>query len=229
MSKVKPLLPGPVAVARRVLDECDVRHPRDICVEAIAARYGAHIVYGSVETAQGVIARTKERAIIRVDARVKGQPRADFTGAHELGHHLLHELVDHIEQCKGEDAAPGRGSREESAKVRRVEREANHFATELRMPEAWAAPLCDVARPALDDVYRLARTFRASFHTSALRFIELTRAPCAFVHTVGGRIKRSSETEAFPGRIVQRRDVHPTSLAGRCQDARAGRGDSPLQ
>jgi Zn-dependent peptidase ImmA (M78 family) len=225
VSKVKPLLPGPIAAARRVLTECDVRHPRDIRVEAIAARYGAMVVYGPVETARGSIVRTEKRAVIWVDEAAKGQPRADFTGAHELGHHVMHTVVDHFAQCRGEEAAAPTGSREarQAAKqMRLVEREADHFAIELRMPERWAAPLCAMPHPELDDVYRLAQTFRASFHTSALRFVELTAAPCAFVHTARGRIKRSTETNAFPGAIVQRRAVHPESVAARLQDRRGG-------
>jgi len=218
LSKVKPLLPGPVAAARRVLAECDVRHPRDIRVEAMAARYGAMMVYGPVATARGSIVRTAKRAVIWVDEKAKGQPRGDFTGAHEFAHHLLHDVVDHFAQCRGGE----RASRDEDERARAVEREADCFSAELLMPETWAAPLCDVASPTLDDVYRLTRTFPTSFHASAIRFIELTRAPCAFVHTVRGKIKRSVETEAFPGRIVQRRAVHAATLAADLQDVRAG-------
>jgi hypothetical protein len=69
VSKVKPLLPGPVAAARRVLAECDVRHPRDIHVEAMAARYGAMVIYGPTHTARGSITRTATRAIILVDEK----------------------------------------------------------------------------------------------------------------------------------------------------------------
>jgi len=241
MSKIKPLLPGPVALARRVLDECDVRHPRDIRVEVMAARYDAMIVYGPVDTARGAIVRTSKRAVILVDEKAKGEPRAEFTGAHELGHHLMHDVDDHFEQCKGERAEgaegaaetlPAKGShaaREAKKRARLVEREANHFATELSMPERWAAPLCDALRPGIDDVYRLSRLFRASFHASAIRFVELTRAPCAFVHTRHGRVKRSTETETFPGAILQRSKVHPGTVAARLQERRPGAEEPPQE
>jgi hypothetical protein len=39
---------------------------------------------------------------------------------------------------------------------------------------------------------------------------------------VRGKIKRSVETEGFPGKIVQRRPVHPATLAAGLQDVRAG-------
>jgi Zn-dependent peptidase ImmA (M78 family) len=232
VSKVKPLLPEPLAAARRILAECDVQHPRDIQVEAIAARYGAMIFYGPITTAHGSITRSAKKAVIWIDQRAKGQPRADFTAAHELGHHVLHELVDHFEQCQGEEGQPPRGSteaRQTESRRRAVEREADQFSVELRMPEAWGAPLCDRPRPTLDDIDRVARTFRASFHASALRFLELTSAPCALVRTVGGKIKRSTETEAFPGRIVQTRAVHPASVAARLQTRRAGGEEGPRE
>ncbi len=221
MSKVKPLLACPVDTARRVLAECDVRHPRDIRIEVIAARYGAMIVYGPLATARGSIVRAATRAVIWIDERAKGEARANFTGAHELGHHLLHGFEDHFAQCDGMDALFPSGSAEQrdaGKRVRLVEREADHFSIELLMPGTWAGPLCDVRRPSLDDVYRLSRVFNTSFHTSAIRFVELTAAPCAFVHTVDGRIKRSTETHAFPGTIVQRRAVHAHSVAASLQD-----------
>ncbi len=232
MSKVKPLLPGPVAAARRVLDECDVRHPRDIHVEAMAARYGAVVLYVPITTARGAILRSANRAVIWIDEDARGEPRAGFTGAHELAHLLLHNVVDHFAQCQGDESATFARSaeaREADRKVRAIEREANHFSTELLMPEKWAAPLCTDPRPTLDDVHRLARTFRTSFHASAIRFLELTEAPCAFVHTVDGRIKRSIETRTFPGTIVQRRPVHPDSHAARLQNERAGVNSEPRE
>jgi Zn-dependent peptidase ImmA (M78 family) len=238
VSKVKPLLPGPVAAARRVLAECDVRHPRDIHVEAIAARYGAMVLYGSLSTACGTIVRSEKRAVIRVDEKWRNHPRGDFTAAHELGHFDLHSIVDHFAQCLGEDEDPApprapaktsRQARDEAKVARLVEREANHFSVELLMSEQWCAPLCRALRPTLDDVDRVVRTFRTSFHTSALRYLELTSAPCALVRSVGGIIKRSTETAAFPGTIVQTRKLHPHSLAARLQSVPAGRDGEPRE
>jgi Zn-dependent peptidase ImmA (M78 family) len=233
VSKVKPLLPGPVAAARRVLAECDVRHPRDIHVEAIAAKYGAMVLHGSLSTACGTIVRTDRRAVIWVDERWRDQPRGDFTTAHELGHFDLHPIVDHFAQCLGvgEDEKPEdpRRARDAAKAARLVEREANHFAAELLMGSTWAEPLCRATRPTLDDVDRLVRTFRTSFMASAMRYLELTSAPCALVRSVGGIIKRSTETAAFPGAIVQTRKLHPGSLAARLQDVPAGCDGEPRE
>jgi hypothetical protein len=232
MSKTKPLLASSVAAARRVYAECDLRHPRDLHMDAIAARYGAMVLYGPMRTASGALVRSSRWAIIWVDEETEGTPRGDFTKAHEVGHLLMHSIEDHFRQCVNDEAPGASRSREARAAdklVRRVEREANHFSTELLMPEAWAAPLCTAPKPALEDVERLSRAFSTSFHASAIRFVELATAPCALVHSVGGLIKRSTETESFPGRIVQRRPLHPRSVAARMQGRRAGGEGAPRE
>jgi Zn-dependent peptidase ImmA (M78 family) len=226
LPKVLPLLPRPVAEARLVLEECGLRSPRDIDVEVIAAHYGAMVDYRRLVTAAGVIARTSRRAVIQVAEKDRGLGRGRFTLLHELAHHRLHDVVDHFAQCDG-GARVVRGrswwARQE------VEREANHFSTEILMPELWAALLCQAARPTLDDVDRLARNFRVSLRASAIRYVELSKAPCALVHSIAGRVKRSTETAPFPGTIVETDDLHAASLAASLQNARAGASGEPRE
>jgi len=226
LPKVLPLLARPVAEARRVLEECRIRGPRDIDVEVIAARYGAMLDYRPLATAAGVIARTSRRAVIQVAEKDRGFGRGRFTALHEFAHHRLHDVVDHFAQCEG-GARVVRGrfwwARQE------VEREANHFSTELLMPEAWAAPMCQAPRPTLDDVERLARRFRMSLRASAIRYVELAKAPCALVHSVGGRVKRSTETASFPGAIAEDDDLHEASVAATLSAARAGASGEPRE
>jgi hypothetical protein len=237
MSKVKPLLPGPVAAARRVLAKCDVRHPRDIHVEAMAAKCGAMVVYGPLSTACGTIVRTERRAVIRVDEKWRDTPRGDFTTAHEFAHFDLHSIVDHFAQCLGEADAPARApwkswrDERDAAKVARlIEREANHFSVELLMSQQWCEPLCRAPRPTLDDVDRVVRTFRTSFEASALRYLEVTSAPCALVRSVGGVIKRSTETASFPGRIVQtRHDGEPRVVPGAAWGFESAHGETFIE
>jgi Zn-dependent peptidase ImmA (M78 family) len=215
--KVKPLDPVSVAAARRVLSECDVQHARDIHIEAIAARYGAMILPGKQATARGSIMRAGQHAVIRIPETAMGRSWGRFTGAHETGHHCMHPLADHFEQCHGERDDEKRGGT-----AWRIEREANHFATELLIPEAFGAPLCMAARPTVDDVEHLARTFNTSFEMSAIRMVQLAKAPCAVVLSVDGQIKWAPESLTFPGKIVQKRMVQPTSIAERARKPKRG-------
>jgi Zn-dependent peptidase ImmA (M78 family) len=215
-----------VAEARRVLEECEVRGPRDIDVEVIAARYGAMVEYRALATAAGVIARTSRRAVIHVAEKDRGLGRGRFTALHEFAHHRLHDVADHFAQCDG-GARVVRGRSWWTRLV--IEREANHFSTEVLMPEAWAAPMCQAPRPTLDDVDRLARHFRVSLRASAIRYVELAKGPCALVHSVGGRVKRSTETASFPGTIDEGEDLSRQCVAAGLQDARAGASGEPRE
>jgi hypothetical protein len=101
------------------------------------------VVYGPIATARGSIVRTAKLAVIWVDKKAKGEPRADFTGAHEFGHHLIHDIVDHFAQCHGEDPALPKGSaqaRDADKKVRAVEREATTSRPRSSCPKGGAHP-----------------------------------------------------------------------------------------
>lgn len=213
--KAKPLSLLAVESARRAIAEAGVRSPGDIHVEAIAAKNGAWVVYGPMSTARASIVRADRRAIVWVDERTRGTPWSRFTIAHELGHHLLHSVEDHFEQCT---------SGEKSGGSYQVEREANHFSTELLMPEALALPYANRSpAPALDEVESFARTFGTSLLASALRYVQLTRAPCAVVLSEAGRIKWASESASFPGKIVQRRMLDAASCAAKLGNRKTAR------
>jgi hypothetical protein len=220
--KIKPLSPISVATALGVLAEANVSHPRHIHAEALAVRNGARVLYGPIRTASASLVRTGKHAVIWVKEEDRGQPRALFTILHEVGHLLLHALLDHFRQCD-EDA----GARDFFDY--RIETEANHFATEVAMPEWLASPLCAAPCPTLDDVDRLTSTFRTSFTASAIRLVQLTKAPCAFVFSRDGRVKWAPESTAFPGKIVRGRALHPQSLAARVTWRRAGADAGPRE
>jgi Zn-dependent peptidase ImmA (M78 family) len=214
--KVRLLLPRAVHAARTLLADAGVRGPRDIHPELLAARRGAMVCYGPMRTAAGALVRAGDHAVIWVDERDRHDARGRFTVLHELGHLLLHGDVDHFRQCV--EGAPWRDGRR-----RYIEREANHFAAETAMPEDHARPLCAAARPTLDDVERLMATFRTSLQASAIRYVELATAPCAFVFSDDGRhVSWAPESAAFPGAIENDFRLHPKSLAAQVASARGG-------
>jgi hypothetical protein len=165
--------------------------------------------------------RTEKSAIIWIGERARGKPQARHTAAHELGHLKMHSLVDHFQQCEGEQKPHA---------AYRIEREAHAFAAELVMPEALVAPMCVAERPTLSDVHRLTTKSGASLQSAAIRYVELSKAACAaalFQHQGGGvwQVKWGPETEAFPGRVVLRREPHPKSIAAKL--AARGRACDP--
>jgi hypothetical protein len=154
----------------------------------------------------GALVRGGNAAIIQVDRRARRRAWGRFTIAHELGHLFLHSLIDHYTQCTtAEEPRDDAG--------RAIEREASDFGTELLVPEARGAPYCAVERAVVDHVDRLARAFDTSFEMSAIRFVELTMAPCAVVVSEGDRVKWALESLTFPGTIAQWRSLHRHSVA----------------
>ena len=147
---------------------------------------------------------------------------------HELGHHLLHGVVDHFAQCDG-GARVVRGrswwARQE------VEREASHFSTEILMPELWAALLCQAARPALADVARHPPHFRVSLRAARHPLRRALEGPlrARALYDRWPREALATETAPFPGTIVETDDLHPACVAASLQNARAGASGEPRE
>jgi hypothetical protein len=79
-----------------------------------------------------------------------------------------------------------------------------------------------MARPTVEDIERLARMFNTSFEMSAIRMVQLAKAPCAVALSVDGKIKWAPESATFPGKIVQKRIVHHAAIADRARKTMRG-------
>ncbi len=93
-------------------------------------------------------------------------PRARFTLAHELGHYF----IDAHRQALARGKAPRHGSRCEYQSQLLVEREADHFASCLLMPEERFAAEA-VTKRGLPAVLKSANTFGTSVTSTAIRYV----------------------------------------------------------
>jgi hypothetical protein len=187
--------------ARDVIARLGVRGPRDLVdIELVASALGAYVLFCEVHgNEEGSLLHSGRSSIIRVRASLRETPKGRFVIAHEMGHHEMHAHVDHFALCTTEALSLG-GSRW------RVEAEASDFGGELVVPTRFAEDQCrSIARPMLAHVLAVASRFGVSFTTAALRFLDMTDAPCAFVETRAGRVKRGSATTAFRGHCIRGR------------------------
>jgi Zn-dependent peptidase ImmA (M78 family) len=131
--------------AREVLQEQGITAP-PVDVETVVRAYGLEVEY--VTKGRGFNGRLlKERMVIEVEAHTHPH-RQRFTIAHELGHYLLgHSPVF----CVFDD-------RDTSDPRRINEYQANIFASELLMPDAWIRERWRE----LTDVQAMARAFYVS-------------------------------------------------------------------
>lgn len=186
-------------LARQVLWECGVDEPSKIDPLVVAGRRRIDVVIGRLDGATAQILRHGERAIIRVSDQIVQLGRLRFTVAHELGHFLLgHRIPDDL------DAS--------AQFARHLEREADVFATEFLMPEAWVSPMCDVAT-SFEGIDAIAETFRTSTVASAVRFVELAAMPCAVVYSEAGYVAWAKRSRSFPSRIPAQLEIGSGTIA----------------
>jgi Zn-dependent peptidase ImmA (M78 family) len=161
---------GARAAAQRLIQEFGVKGP-PVPVERIIKSRNIVLQYAPLEEDLSGLAYIKDGVgIIGVNA-LHHPNRQRFSAAHELAHHELH--ADHIRNEVHVDKTFKVLRRDDLAAqgVDPLEIDANAFAAELLMPQAFLAAAVDPSGLDLDDDARieaLARKFRVS--TSALRF-----------------------------------------------------------
>lgn len=113
--------------------------------------------------------------LARVESR--DSPRARFTLGHELGHYFIdeHRLVLESGQAEGHPSFCDYES------TNPVEREADHFASSLLLPEQRFRAAAKKQSAGLGGIIELAKTFRTSFTSTAIRYASLDILPCALI------------------------------------------------
>ncbi len=147
--------------------------------------------------------------------------RRRFSLAHELGHYHIpsHELVGVSLFCSDSDL------RTREADKRRLEWEANDFATELLMPRRLFAG--DVAK--IDASFKTVATlasaemYDVSFTAAAWRLTETTRESCALVVSTDGVVEWVVCSDAWRYPLAERR----RPLPGASMAAAVVRGEAP--
>lgn len=174
----RPRSPAAVARARQLVAELQIRHPRELDLELIAAHLGVLVRRLPLRHEEGRLLRSASQGIINVAESAYTSNKWRFVVAHELGHFLRDGEGDSFDACTRGDLSNYFGSGRES--------EANDFASELLMPSVLFEPRCDRNRPSLHDVGELAQEFQTSLTATALRFVSFSPEPCAVVQSTKG-------------------------------------------
>jgi len=175
--------------ANDVLADLRVEAPDEIDLETLAWIGGRRlsIVEGRLEGAEGRLVANKSGGIIRIRQKTTPIGRKRFTIAHEIGHRELHGVGAYYDTLR-DLRTWTRGSKEI---------EANIFASELLMPERLFRPLISRKPPSLQFIDELAAEFRTSNQAAAIRFVETTSEPCAFVVFRRGQYEWSRKSQCF--------------------------------
>jgi Zn-dependent peptidase ImmA (M78 family) len=133
-----------------------------------------------------------KRPMIWLNAKLPHH-RKRFTLAHEIGHVVIPwhsgSIVDDLD---GED--PG-----ERSAYREMEAEANRFASELLMPQAWSAALCERAEHMRGAMHTIAQVADVSLQAAYLRTIQCGPAGYLAAGVQNGTIIFSAKTRGTKG------------------------------
>ena len=149
--------------------------------EAIAHARGVTVSFGQYgEAFDGMLEHKAGRFHIFCNLqRVQrpGAARARFTLAHELGHYYL----DEHRTALAAGRAPAHASECEYESPILAEQEADHFAANLLMPLARFVAKAKLAAAGLAGVLSLAKQFKTSVTSTAIRCAAADVSPCAVV------------------------------------------------
>jgi Zn-dependent peptidase ImmA (M78 family) len=152
----------------------------------------------------------------------KGDRRARFTVAHELGHFLMerHQLSDgDWLKCTAQDL---RESREGRMHLRQ-ETQANQFAIELLAPAYLVTSLFHTD-PDLRDAQRLRDHLDLSLEACVRRMVSLRDEPLAAVWSYKGKVRYFVKNDGFPFVALKRKEALPKTTVAHQATANGRQG-----
>lgn len=179
----------PSGKAESIIHERNIRYPSEIYVRDIAMSLGAYVRERDLEGCEARLVRKGNMGIITVNGNIPEEGRKRFAIAHEIGHFILHTGTQLI-LCDEEDMHVWKES-----KAR--EFEANEFASNLLMPYGIFSRFIKEGQPTFDVISDVAKEFRTTLTATALRYVGLSKEPCALVVCRNGHIKWYRKSGSF--------------------------------
>lgn len=175
--------------AKEIIKELRIENPSEIHITDIAMELGALVRERALEGSEARLVRKGNHGIITVNAAIPEEGRKRFAIAHELGHFELHgnsQLVF----CSESDMYVWNENKSQ-------EMQANSFAAALLMPEPLFIKYRKVEPPNMNTVMWLAKEFKTTLTSTALRYVQLSIEPCAVVISQEGTIRWYKKSAYF--------------------------------
>jgi Zn-dependent peptidase ImmA (M78 family) len=195
-----------------VRNELAIKRLEDIDPTSIAESRNIKVypMSDAYEGVSGMLIKHKDDFLIAYNTFIKSVGFRRFSIGHEVGHYFLEGHIDELLPF-GQDKHISQGG---FVSDNRFEREADHFAVGLLMPEYLFRPAMDKAGEGLDAIETLRKRCRTSLSATAIRYQELTDEAVAVIQCAGNRIEyccmSSRMLELKPGRWPRRGDVVPS-------------------
>jgi len=146
----------------QLLDELGISEPSQLNIEAIAYHCNAVVLYEPLTGCEANIVGKGDRAIITVNSR-SIRTRQRFSAGHELGHWM---------RDRGQSAFGCTSKQIESEwYANNPEKRANHFASDLLLPNKLFVPLAKRRPITVETARELSRTFQMSLTATAIKLV----------------------------------------------------------
>lgn len=195
----------PSVKAKAIIQRLQIRNPSEIHVRDISMERGAFVRERPLQGSEGRLVRKGTLGIITINSGIREEGRKRFAIAHELGHFELHSASQLI-LCSEEDMYVWNENKSQ-------EIEANEFAADILMPEEIFARYIRPEQPNMDRVKELSREFRTTLTATALRYVQLSREPCAVVVSRDGIIKWYTKSPDFDFHVRVGEKLSPYTYA----------------
>ena len=179
----------PSKQAASIIHNLHIRYPSEIFVRDIAMSLGALVRERELQGCEARLVRKGDIGIISVNSLIPEEGRKRFAIAHEIGHFMLHKGTQLI-LCSEEDMHVWKESKTQ-------EMEANEFAASLLMPYEFFIKFIKIGQPTLDMISEIAKTFRTTLTATTLRYVGISKEPCALVVSKDGIIRWYRKSNSF--------------------------------
>lgn len=194
-----------ISRAQEIVRLLFLEEPEDIDIAAVAVERGAFVKEESLKGADGRLTVLENRGMITVRADIPESGKKRFVIAHELGHFELHREKFALLTCWEVDFYQWSQSKP-------LEVEANHFASEILMPELIFNKRIKRKRLSKDLLFSLASEFQTSLTATAIRWLAF-ETDYALVVSKDSVITWFIRGRDFPFFISTAGKVNPESLA----------------
>jgi Zn-dependent peptidase ImmA (M78 family) len=210
----------PVYAAEKVLADLGINTVEDLrLLEEIAWMRGVLVKEAPLASAEARLTVCRNKAVITVSSNIQNPQRKRFGIAHELGHFEIHRLGSALSVCIREDI----DDTAVETTGKKLEQEANEFASAFLLPEQLFKPLCYQEDPSLECIGHLAELFNTSLTATGRRYVEFSDEPVALVYSENRHIKwvqQSAELKGIRVFINSRRKLDSTSVAAASSNGR---------
>ncbi|MBT8369251.1 MAG: ImmA/IrrE family metallo-endopeptidase [Deltaproteobacteria bacterium] len=175
--------------AASIIQDRRIRYPSEIFVRDIAMSLGALVRERELQGCEARLVRKGDIGIISVNSLIPEEGRKRFAIAHEIGHFMLHTGTQLI-LCSEDDMHVWKENKAQ-------EMEANEFAASLLMPYEIFIKFMKIGQPTLDIISEIAKRFRTTLTATALRYVGISKEPCALVVSNDGIIRWYKKSDSF--------------------------------